>query len=563
MESSESAGKSVLSAQNEAVLLMVILFAAFFVRTWQAGHVSVEHFDEGVYASNYVSSHLDFRYPDRHLYAPPFLPAVLEWILILSGGTAHAVIWCNLVTGTLLVAAIWWITRIIGGQLAALSAASLVAFSDYFIQYSRAVLTDTPLTLFLVLAVACGVLAMREVRYSYLVTSALFTALAWWTKYNGWLPLAILGAGLAGWILFTPPARSDWWPAARTYLIIFVASVLFWLPYLNSLQPLGGYSTVAENHRGYLVGLSGWIDSISQQIAVQQHYSKLLPFGLLVSITSCLIIFQYRFISLLSLLLISGLGILSLGLTFWLVVIASVIGISERYRRDRKSLDFWILLAWVTGLYVTTPLYRPYPRLMLPLMTSLMIAAGIGISSLTQKGLTDRINVSPARLFAIATIIFCGCLPVVFSPSLKASVYADRSQFYDIAQQIHQEVVKSSTPLREFEGVNAIIYVIGEPGLYYHLGMHEPAGLNVIVQPSSSFGMLERKAGEPPLPTFVVFGPHAQLNDEIRAALQNNAQQLQSLTYLPSDLVLLDAVSPDRLEQNREKTIELWKFNRY
>ena len=78
------------------LLLGLLLVTAFALRAWQLQHISVEHFDEGVYASNFYASHLDFRYPDQHLYAPPLFPAILEWVLILTGNP-HAVVWVNIV----------------------------------------------------------------------------------------------------------------------------------------------------------------------------------------------------------------------------------------------------------------------------------------------------------------------------------------------------------------------------------------------------------------------------------------------------------------------------------
>src|SRR5262249_29433588 len=102
------------------------------------------------------------------------------------------------------------------------------------------------------------------------------TGLAWWTKYSGWLPLAIGLAGLVPWCVFKP-ASSDGaagFPSHSARLAVAiskwaaVALIAFfvWAPWLWLLQAKGGYAAVRANHSGYYVtGFSGWYDSLVQQ----------------------------------------------------------------------------------------------------------------------------------------------------------------------------------------------------------------------------------------------------------------------------------------------------------
>ena len=47
--------------------------------------MAVEHFDEGVYASNiWFGPEAGYQYPMRRLYAPPLLPSLIEWSLIFD-----------------------------------------------------------------------------------------------------------------------------------------------------------------------------------------------------------------------------------------------------------------------------------------------------------------------------------------------------------------------------------------------------------------------------------------------------------------------------------------------
>src|SRR5262245_52822704 len=70
----------------ELLLVGIILVLGLIHRGWHFELSTVEHFDEGVYASNlWFGEDSNFRYPMRHLYAPSLLPALIEWTMILSG----------------------------------------------------------------------------------------------------------------------------------------------------------------------------------------------------------------------------------------------------------------------------------------------------------------------------------------------------------------------------------------------------------------------------------------------------------------------------------------------
>ncbi len=91
--------------------------------------MAVEHFDEGVYASNLYCPP-QYQYPARYLYAPPLLPSLLEWFLIL-GGTPVAAMAVNVLAGSLTVTSVWWVTRDGFGPVAALAATTLAATSGF------------------------------------------------------------------------------------------------------------------------------------------------------------------------------------------------------------------------------------------------------------------------------------------------------------------------------------------------------------------------------------------------------------------------------------------------
>lgn len=574
------------SSLFQALPLLLLLVTAAGLRCWNVDLLAVEHFDEGVYASNYFSTHLNNRYPDRHLYAPSLLPAVCEWALIFSNGNPAAVLWVNLVLGTALVAAVWWVARIIVGAEAALMAAALVALSDYFIEYSRAVLTETPVSLCMLLAIGCGLLTFRERRTELLLLAALLTAAAWWTKYNGWLPLAILGAGLCGWgVCERPHFRSEFLPRLLDWGLLAVAAFLFWSPYLWSLQDVGGYVAVAKNHAGYVSGWNWWGDVLWWHLDVQSFYSTGLGAGLVIGAVWSV---HQRWSSIqhwsagiwgsLAVLLIAVL----LGGTIPLLLGFALLGLLPFQRPVAKvdRLNGWVLLAWIAGLLLTTPLYRPYPRLFMPLLLGLIIAACRGmqllvewlsvqqISSANQPVFVSRRLAVPefVRVLMLTLVVgmFACLLPRMFSWRDVLPLYESRTAFAETAAafvaQIREDARTGRDGGNSEQGIEAIVYVLGEPGLYYHLSSWEGRPFPFVTQPASGLSVLNPQPNSPRLPTYLVLGPHAR--DEL-LALQcptDNVRLVAEHTVRASRLVVLDDHRPTDLEANRAQPVQLWRI---
>jgi hypothetical protein len=294
---------------------LIFLLGLALRSAWPA-RMAVEHFDEGVYASNLfaVLQQPPHAYPDRHLYAPPLVPALLEWAMILSGGDPRAVLWVNVVAGSLTVLVVWWTAREWFGRAAGIAAALLAATSEYHIAFSRTALTDPLLCLWMTAGVYAGWRAVLTGRPQWLLAAGVLAALAWWTKYNGWLVLAITGAGTVAWLLargcsaegrdeetrstgdedrssahgrdrvdpgasphplttspplpalrLSPAAALTHWAAAG------LIALLLWLPFLWTLPPDSSYSEIAANHSKYFVGLGGWWTSFARQVGAHRH----------------------------------------------------------------------------------------------------------------------------------------------------------------------------------------------------------------------------------------------------------------------------------------------------
>ena len=251
--------------RGELLFLVSILFMGVVLRLLVPHAMAVEHFDEGVYASNIWAFDVGGGYPNRHYYAPPLVPFLIEMSIILTGPHIGPLV-PSLVAGCLTVAVVWIAARSWFGAAAAWPAVILAAASDVHILYSRTALTDVLLAGVVLLAVWLLSVAIARRRWDIAVLAGLATAVAWWTKYNGWLPIAIAICGIGLWMVCYRVART----LARSNLLVcavmIATAVLCWLPYLWSLQSIpGGYASIAANHAGYVVGIAGWSTSLARQ----------------------------------------------------------------------------------------------------------------------------------------------------------------------------------------------------------------------------------------------------------------------------------------------------------
>ena len=168
----------------EVLLVISITLAGLGLRSAHPSRLAVEHFDEGVYASNlfFHDKAGAGHYPDQHLYAPPLLPFLIECSMIVFGTANFAPMVVNIAAGALTVPVLWWLGRRWFGITAGLAAATLAALSDVHVFFSRTALTDVLLCFLLVCAVAFLHEALLTRRRLALFASGSLTGLAWWTR---------------------------------------------------------------------------------------------------------------------------------------------------------------------------------------------------------------------------------------------------------------------------------------------------------------------------------------------------------------------------------------------
>ena len=699
-------------SRTELVAILVIIVSGFAARFSLLNELAIEHFDEGVYASNLWFPNEGYQYPDRFLYAPPLLPSLIEWSMLIFSPASWAPFLPSLILGILTVPLVWWSVRRWSSGASGIAAAALISLNDFHIAMSRSALTDAPMVFFLLLAVWLAVEALSGRSLRLAAVAGFATGLAWATKYNGWLPIAIAVSGsVAAWI-FWPREKSpikgkrgslSVGSIVACLAVLTLTAAATWFPVWWELQPIGGYARVADNHRNYVTGFAEWWPAAVRHEAVQRHYAgwPTLLSGWLAVVTSALVFRVERstwnellpcsddskagssdavkrgvkrstwnnesgteqqldkassaaststvkrstwnesqFIS--TLLITAVLGgavalspVVALGVWSLIELIASaqsVRRIQQRRLRDLSSktaddkraskkrakvstttdvnpeiesayrswFGVWLHLAWLCGLILATPLYRPYPRLALPLLCVGCVGTGLAIvrllrgrlfsaeSSVSSFDSTDSSTARSAESIvasesAEATIEdvvraesdprpehqtpwlrFIWLTLVVFlcvwrANDHRAPAWQDRAALAGIAEQA---VAAAAKNCEGEPGLNAeldfVIYVYGEPGLLFNI-----QGDRHAVKPVMDLSFARAGSNHTRGPTFVLAGPHAwkssQFGDEYRALPNDAMIEVAEFPYRVSDFVLLDDHAPRQLSKHREDVVKLYR----
>jgi dolichyl-phosphate-mannose-protein mannosyltransferase len=562
--------------RRESILLTLIIAAGVLMRLFALSRSAVEHFDEGVYASNIYFIGPEYAYPQQRFYAPPLLPALIEAGMIAGLPPNVAALLPSFLAGCGTIVAMWWFGRSWFGPAVGLSAATLLALSDFHIAFSAAALTDALLGLWLVLAVdAVGrSLANRrthegdEIRdgtrislacasglcgdFRWAVGAGIYTGLAWWTKYNGWLPLAIEGAGLALlWLLVRPPVR-QWINWLGCFAVTCIVACVVWSSFFFSLQSQGGYGPIAANHAKYVVGLAGWVDSavqqISNQVAIGIGWSSL---GLILAIIVASLLQPKplkQSIWLIWTSLCAGIGILVLSDGF-AIACGAAIGIVRMvlaWNRTQKLNAYWeretiavcLILAWWGGMVVSTPLYTPYARLALPCLLSACLAASLNWAASLPADDQEPAQYQVGNIWGcvvwIAIVAVWFSLLAALPHSDAKNLSTDRRGLLQIAKEIRQ--TQSGQAAR-------VVYVYGEPALYFQLR----AAREDIVAPVQEVPRQAESIDGKAVPTFLVVGPHAQGDAQFQqqwAEWQARFELVKAFDYAPSAIVWLDLHDP-------------------
>jgi hypothetical protein len=221
------------------------------------------------------------------------------------------------------------------------------------------------------------------------------------------------------------------------------------------------------------------------------------------------------------------------GLLFLCLPLLTMFARQRRRREDTENVDgldtrmpAWVTLAWLLGLLLATPLYTPYPRLMLPLVTATWLATGAVVARWQQGEINcSQSRCIDARVAMVAIIVVTLASVPLWSmrhgeaASFLPSVgWADRTSLQSGATQVLRAI--DDHPAGGLEAprgkVAAVIYIHAEPALFYHLAAEVAARqLPVLIQPAGSVDLLTSTTIDRSIPTYFIHGPHtaAIVND--------------------------------------------------
>jgi dolichyl-phosphate-mannose-protein mannosyltransferase len=597
--------------RGEKLAIGVLFVAAVALRLSYQARISIEHWDEAVNASNLL---LDGGYPNRFLYSPPLLPTLIEWSMLAFGKTSLAAVMPNLMLGSLTIPLCWWVGRDWFGPIAGIAAAALAAFSDFQIVYSRTALTDAALGFWFLLAVYCSWRALSRNHLGEAVVAGLVIACAWATKYNGWLPLAVAISGFIAWGLFERFDLREWKRRLPAVATIVIATAVCWSPVWLSLQPDGGYSAVTANHAQYFFGLGGWWDDFKRQVLNQRFYEGwltaagvilawLLPVvfqrrgrgaatpetasesateptatggetGAQISQTAVILSEASRRIHFLTVaaalagicLLVGWLGfgavfvMLFLGFVGFATLLRSTSGDRDSDAARARNLAGWLIAAWFLGLFVAVPLYKPYPRLVMPWLVCAWLAAGGCVDQVltwasARRSARDAARATPAGLGWRTWVFLAGAIGILalgVVSRLSLARARDIPGWQD--RGIRAKMVKDAAgKAGQLSHGKPLFLVYGEPALFFDLAID-----NLNPQPPLGGDFSFLGPGQKPLPQpafLLAFEGTADFDKLIEP--YKKSLELVAVFHAPrSDLVLLDTYSPADLALGKPRPLE-------
>ena len=661
-------------SKQELLLVGMGLLMGIAFRGLHTEQLAIEHFDEGIYASStWYDSSAGQPWPMRHLYAPPLLPTSIQILSAVPGLSAIAPFLPSMVLGSLMIVLMWWLGRSMFGQSAGLLLVYVVGFSDFHILFSRMAMTDVPALFWTSLAVGVGVKGIQSRSVRTMTVAGLCAGIAWWTKYTGWLALAILLSGTGLWWTLTGRRNMSALQLIRLLACTVGTAILVWLPWYLMLDSVGGYSTVAANHKGYLAGLDGWQNRLASQMLYHFRLDSWLGpasigLGLMAagsrrwielkrstwnaavdSTVTTAAAFPSpailgRFVGASIVLAVVAAGIGSAGLLTCLAIggmagmflwptlqklhvlrvnndrSACAAGASGYYEADLNSaasidpaLSSCILLAWFGGMLLATPMYHPFPRLSLPLLAAIWLAAAAGMTwwmeatinvarrgkgiAVTRQQRVMRHLVTGMVVVAVAiTVTGTGEFrrPLVWqdrtslrdaSWHLAAVVLQDADGEYessrphvvvpsdtiitpnpetgvagadnDEASLSEQQIVSrfdTTVPLADRSQPACVIYAYGEPAVLGHL---HAAGLNVGPVQDLRFDAASLSGEQ--LPTYLIIGPNALRTPGMMhdwAEKQYRFDHVANFYFVPSEIVLYNLFSAEWVLQHPESRVQ-------
>jgi 4-amino-4-deoxy-L-arabinose transferase-like glycosyltransferase len=339
----------------------MLVAVAAALRFWNLGAVGLTHFDEGTYAlaARWLATLGREGAPYNAILSPPLFPALEGLAFLALGVRDSAAIAVSAAAGSLTVGLLYVVGRSWFGPAVGAAAAALLASAEYHVVFSRLALTDATFTLLFWGALACAFAALRDGRRRWYVLAGVLTGLAWNTKYNGFMPIAIAAAwaAIARYEFATPTGTPRPKGAASGIALAASIAVALYLPWAAIVQVQSGYGALLRWHADHSVGAGIFPTTPS---TLWFYFSRWLSPALLVA---------------------AGAGI-------------------ARIVLRRTEAGTFLLMTFAVFL-VAAMFYMSFPRLVLPLAPAVCLFAAIGLETFARATTSRRRGAATAVVTAI------------------------------------------------------------------------------------------------------------------------------------------------------------------
>lgn len=381
--------------------ILVISLAGGLLRSAGVADLDITHYDEGVYALQAQG----IEWPAQELFSPPLYPALLRLLATLWPWWDTPLFLVNVLLGSVGIVLMALATDD-DTRLACMLAAVGIACSGWHVTFSRSVLTDVLYVDWAIL----GLVATSRASNAFLSGASVRSVLGWlvvlgvaescalFTKYSAPTLILALVVASAGYCLLRTGnyARTFLWAAIIS--VISLLALLSFLPWVMQAAGRVGTETFFSHHRGYLMGWRAWPQNAAEYSRYARHLSpELSALGIGAMALLCLLQRQWPATLILGVLLpaVFFLGEIVL---VPVALLTCLLGIVRQRQVSFAPLGLAVLLG---VLVLLTPLYRPYPRLGLPIIAFSYLAIAHLPRSVSTARLSREFSLRVLALVAV------------------------------------------------------------------------------------------------------------------------------------------------------------------
>jgi hypothetical protein len=204
------------------------------------------------------------------------------------------------------------------------------------------------------------------------------------TKYNGVLVIVFAVGSLVLYTVLRVSHQEFSWRRGVCGLAVAAAvAAVVYLPWFWHVHSKFGYGRLLAHHRGYMTGWASWPANLWTLFVEQRAFSDLHGWVVpMLGVSAAMALFGRPLRDPIWFAIVIGTGVAGWVLgesAGWLLGPVLLIWLARNH-----SPTTFLHATWLVGLLLLTPLYRPYPRLMLPLVAAGWLAFGAALAELVR-----------------------------------------------------------------------------------------------------------------------------------------------------------------------------------